>query len=75
VNVRAHFLVVAAALPQLAPRSSIVFVGSAASLRAGTGVPSYDASKAALIGLARQARSTTSSGRRSGAVQVTGNRR
>lgn len=55
VNVRAHFLVVAAALPQLAPRSSIVFVGSAASLRAGTGVPSYDASKAALIGLARQA--------------------
>jgi len=54
VNVRAHFLVAAAALPVLAPRSSIVFVSSAASLRAGTGVPSYDSSKAALLGLARQ---------------------
>jgi NAD(P)-dependent dehydrogenase (short-subunit alcohol dehydrogenase family) len=54
VNVRAHFLVAAAALPVLAPRSSVVFVSSAASLRAGTGVPSYDSSKAALLGLARQ---------------------
>jgi NAD(P)-dependent dehydrogenase (short-subunit alcohol dehydrogenase family) len=54
VNVRAHFLVVAAALDYLAPRSSIVFVSSAASLRSGTGVPSYDSSKAALLGLARQ---------------------
>jgi NAD(P)-dependent dehydrogenase (short-subunit alcohol dehydrogenase family) len=54
VNVRAHFLVVAAALDHLAPRSSIVFVSSAASLRSGTGVPSYDSSKAALLGLARQ---------------------
>ena len=54
VNVRAHFLVAAAALDHLAPRSSIVFVSSAASLRSGTGVPSYDSSKAALLGLARQ---------------------
>src|SRR5262245_15534457 len=54
VNVRAHFLVAAAALPVLAPRSSIVFVSSAASLRAGTGIPSYDSSKAALLGLCRQ---------------------
>jgi NAD(P)-dependent dehydrogenase (short-subunit alcohol dehydrogenase family) len=54
VNVRAHFLVVAAALEYLTPRSSIVFVSSAASLRSGTGVPSYDSSKAALLGLARQ---------------------
>ena len=54
VNVRAHFLVADAALPVLAPRSSIVFVSSAASLRAGTGIPSYDSSKAALLGLARQ---------------------
>jgi len=54
VNVRAHFLVTAAALGHLAPRSSIVFVSSAASLRSGTGVPSYDSSKAALLGLARQ---------------------
>jgi len=54
VNVRGHFLVAAAALDHLAPRSSIVFVSSAASLRSGTGVPSYDSSKAALLGLARQ---------------------
>jgi NAD(P)-dependent dehydrogenase (short-subunit alcohol dehydrogenase family) len=54
VNVRAHFLIAAAALPVLAPRSAIVFVSSSASLRAGTGAPSYDSSKAALLGLARQ---------------------
>jgi NAD(P)-dependent dehydrogenase (short-subunit alcohol dehydrogenase family) len=54
VNARAHFLVCAAALPVLAPRSSIVFISSAASLRAATGIPSYDASKAALLGLCRQ---------------------
>lgn len=54
VNTRAHFLVSAAALPQLAPRSSIVFISSAASLRAATGIPSYDASKAALLGICRQ---------------------
>jgi NAD(P)-dependent dehydrogenase (short-subunit alcohol dehydrogenase family) len=54
VNVRAHLLIAGAALPHLAPRSSIVFVGSAASLQAGTGVVSYDASKAALLGLCRQ---------------------
>jgi NAD(P)-dependent dehydrogenase (short-subunit alcohol dehydrogenase family) len=35
VNVRAHFLVTAAALGHLAPRSSIVFVSSAASLPLG----------------------------------------
>jgi len=54
VNVRAHFLIAGAALPQLAPRSSIVFVSSSASLRSGTGIPSYDSSKAALLGLCRQ---------------------
>jgi len=54
VNARAHFLVSAAALPVLAPRSSIVFISSAASLRAATGVPSYDSSKAALLGICRQ---------------------
>ena len=55
VNTRAHFLVTAAALPVLAPRSAIVFISSAASLRAATGVPSYDSSKAALLGICRQA--------------------
>jgi len=54
VNTRAHFLVCAAALPVLAPRSAIVFISSAASLRAATGIPSYDASKAALLGICRQ---------------------
>lgn len=55
VNTRAHFLVSAAALPVLAPGSAIVFISSAASLRAATGVPAYDASKAALLGICRQA--------------------
>jgi NAD(P)-dependent dehydrogenase (short-subunit alcohol dehydrogenase family) len=54
VNTRAHFLICAAALPILAPDSSIVFISSAASLRAATGVPSYDSSKAALLGICRQ---------------------
>jgi NAD(P)-dependent dehydrogenase (short-subunit alcohol dehydrogenase family) len=55
VNTRAHFLIAAAALPVLDPRSAIVFISSAASLRAATGIPSYDASKAALLGICRQA--------------------
>jgi NAD(P)-dependent dehydrogenase (short-subunit alcohol dehydrogenase family) len=54
VNTRAHFLISAAALPVLAPRSAIVFISSAASLRAATGIPAYDASKAALLGVCRQ---------------------
>jgi NAD(P)-dependent dehydrogenase (short-subunit alcohol dehydrogenase family) len=54
VNTRAHFLIAAAALPVLDPRSAIVFVSSAASLRAATGIPAYDASKAALLGICRQ---------------------
>lgn len=33
---------------------SIVYISSAASLRAATGAPSYDASKAALLGICRQ---------------------
>lgn len=55
VNARAHFLITAAALAVLAPCSAIVFISSAASLRAATGVPSYDSSKAALLGICRQA--------------------
>ncbi len=54
VNTRAHFLVSAAALPVLAPASAIVFISSAASLRAATGIPAYDSSKAALLGICRQ---------------------
>jgi len=55
VNARAHFLVAAAALEALEPGSAIVFISSAASLRAATGIPAYDASKAALLGICRQA--------------------
>jgi NAD(P)-dependent dehydrogenase (short-subunit alcohol dehydrogenase family) len=55
VNTRAHFLVTAAALPVLAPRSAIVYISSAASLRSATGSPAYDSSKAALLGICRQA--------------------
>jgi NAD(P)-dependent dehydrogenase (short-subunit alcohol dehydrogenase family) len=53
VNVRAHFLVCKAALPLLPGGGAIVFISSVAGLRAGSGSPSYDTSKAALLGLCR----------------------
>jgi NAD(P)-dependent dehydrogenase (short-subunit alcohol dehydrogenase family) len=53
VNLRSHFLVARRALPMLPPGGSIVFVGSVAGLRAGSRIPSYDASKAALPALCR----------------------
>jgi NAD(P)-dependent dehydrogenase (short-subunit alcohol dehydrogenase family) len=53
VNVRAHFLLCRAALPRLGEGASIVFVSSVAGLRAGTRIPAYDSSKAALAGLCR----------------------
>jgi len=53
VNVRAHFLVCKAALPVLPGGGAIVFISSVAGLRAGSGSPSYDTSKAALLGLCR----------------------
>ncbi len=53
VNLRAHFLICKAALPLLSDAAAIVFVGSAAGLRAGSGSPSYDSSKAALLGFSR----------------------
>jgi NAD(P)-dependent dehydrogenase (short-subunit alcohol dehydrogenase family) len=53
LNVRSHFLVARAAMSLLEDGGSIVFIGSAASLRAGTRLPAYDASKAALFGLCR----------------------
>jgi NAD(P)-dependent dehydrogenase (short-subunit alcohol dehydrogenase family) len=53
VNVRAHFLVCKAALPVLPDGGAIVFISSVAGLRAGSGSPSYDTSKAALLGLCR----------------------
>jgi NAD(P)-dependent dehydrogenase (short-subunit alcohol dehydrogenase family) len=41
------------ALPKLAEGSSVVFISSIAGLRAGSRLPAYDASKAALAGLMR----------------------
>ncbi|HLJ27944.1 MAG TPA: SDR family NAD(P)-dependent oxidoreductase [Candidatus Angelobacter sp.] len=53
VNLRAHFLIARAVLPHLHVGAAIVFVSSVASLRPGTNVPAYDASKAGLGGLCR----------------------
>jgi NAD(P)-dependent dehydrogenase (short-subunit alcohol dehydrogenase family) len=53
VNVRSHFLVCRAALPLLADGSAIVLISSIAGIIAGTRIPAYDTSKAALGGLCR----------------------
>ena len=53
VNLRSHFLVTRAALDHMGDGSSIVFIGSVAGLRPGSRLPAYDATKAALVGLAR----------------------
>jgi len=55
VNVRAHFLFLRAALPVMGEGSSTVLISSVAGLRPGSGIPSYDTSKAAQIALMRQA--------------------
>ncbi|MFL6205068.1 MAG: SDR family NAD(P)-dependent oxidoreductase [Acidimicrobiales bacterium] len=54
VNARSHFLLAAAALRVMPEGGSIVFISSVAGLTAGSRIPSYDASKAALTGLCRQ---------------------
>ena len=53
VNVRAHFLACRAALPLMAEGGAIVLISSIAGLVAGTRIPAYDTSKAALGGLVR----------------------
>jgi len=53
VNLRSHFLAARAALRTMARGSAIVFIGSIAAKRPGSGVPAYDASKAALPALCR----------------------
>ena len=53
VNLRSHFLIARHALPTLPAGASIIFVSSVAGLRPGSMVPSYDTSKAALLGLCR----------------------
>lgn len=54
-NARSHFLCLKHALPMLAPGAAAVLVSSVAGHRAGSRIPAYDASKAALSGLLRQA--------------------
>lgn len=53
VNLRGPMLCCQAALPVLEDGSSIVFISSIAGLVAGSRLPAYDASKAALSGLMR----------------------
>lgn len=53
VNLRAHFLVAAAAKEHLPVGSSIVFISSVAGLQPGSRIPIYDTTKAALLGLSR----------------------
>ena len=55
VNLRSHFLTLKAAMPAMADGSSSVLISSIAGLRPGSGIPSYDTSKAAQIGLMRHA--------------------
>lgn len=52
-NLRAPVLACKAALPVMAAGGSIVFISSVAGIAAGTRIPAYDASKAALGGLMR----------------------
>jgi NAD(P)-dependent dehydrogenase (short-subunit alcohol dehydrogenase family) len=53
VNVRAHGLIAAAALPVLADGSSMVFMSSMSAFMPGIGMPAYDATKAAVAALMR----------------------
>jgi NAD(P)-dependent dehydrogenase (short-subunit alcohol dehydrogenase family) len=53
INVRSHFLVCQAAKEHLTSGSSIVFISSVAGLQAGSRIPVYDTTKAALLGLSR----------------------
>lgn len=54
-NARSHFLCLKHGLPLLAPGGAVVLVSSVAGHRAGSRIPAYDASKAALSGLLRHA--------------------
>jgi NAD(P)-dependent dehydrogenase (short-subunit alcohol dehydrogenase family) len=53
VNLRSHFLLARAAMPQLGEGAAIVFISSVAGLKPGSRIPAYDASKAGLAGLCR----------------------
>ena len=68
INVRSHFLSLKAAIPLMPEGSSSVLISSIAGLRPGSGIPSYDTSKAAQIGLMRHA--AREAARRGGRVNV-----
>lgn len=53
-NLRSHFLCIKHGMPRLADGASIVLVSSVAGHRAGSNLPAYDASKAAISALVRQ---------------------
>jgi NAD(P)-dependent dehydrogenase (short-subunit alcohol dehydrogenase family) len=53
-NLRSHFLCIKHGLPRLADGASVVLISSVAGHRAGSNLPAYDASKAALSALVRQ---------------------
>ena len=53
VNLRGPMLVCRAALPKMSSGGAILFISSIASMKAGSRMPAYDASKAALAGLMR----------------------
>lgn len=54
VNVRSHFVTMRTALPLMNENSSSVLISSVAGLKPGSGLPAYDASKAAQIALMKQ---------------------
>ena len=53
VNLRAHFLISQLTIDRVTEAGSIVYISSVAGLKPGSRLPAYDASKAGLIGLAR----------------------
>jgi NAD(P)-dependent dehydrogenase (short-subunit alcohol dehydrogenase family) len=53
INLRSHMLTMKHAMAKLEDASSIVFISSIAGLTAGSRLPAYDSSKAALFGLCR----------------------
>jgi NAD(P)-dependent dehydrogenase (short-subunit alcohol dehydrogenase family) len=55
VNIRGAMLTLKAAMPMMADGGSIVLISSIASMKPGSRLPAYDASKAALGGLMRHA--------------------
>ena len=55
VNARSHALIAGDALEVMEPGSALVFLSSMSGLMPGIGMPAYDATKAAILALARHA--------------------